>query len=296
MIITLLFVSLETSAKERLELIPFGDFETWEVDNIKESGLIGGKTKSIYYIGDDCSPWGTSNAHAKVSGIDKVSTSVRQLKRPGEGNCCFLSTKLEVVNAAGVVNIKALATGSIYTGIMAKKIGMAQSKDPASAIDMGIPFTKKPTALVMDYRAHIQDKPAIFANACLNTKNVKGKDRGQALVILQHRWEEDGHIYAYRVGTAHFLIENTDQWINDFHLPIQYGKVKNVNSYNELSQKRHKARNSKGKMVYIEEKEWRGDLQPTHIIIQISSGSMPPFTGCPGNVVWCDNIRLAYED
>ena len=35
-------------------------------------------------------------------------------------------------------------------------------------------------------------------------------------------------------------------------------------------------------------------IEPTHIIIQVSAGSLPPFTGCPGNVVWCDNIGLVY--
>ena len=49
-------------------------------------------------------------------------------------------------------------------------------------------------------------------------------------------------------------------------------------------------------MVCVEEIDWRADVEPTHIIIQISAGSMPPFTGCPGNIVWCDNIRLAYAD
>jgi hypothetical protein len=59
---------------------------------------------------------------------------------------------------------------------------------------------------------------------------------------------------------------------------------------------RQKARNSQGKMVCIEEVDWRGDAEPTHIIIQISAGSQKPFTGCPGNTVWCDNIGLVYDE
>jgi len=45
----------------------------------------------------------------------------------------------------------------------------------------------------------------------------------------------------------------------------------------------------------VEEIGWRGDLEPTHMIIQISAGCQAPFTGCPGNVMWCDNISLVYE-
>jgi hypothetical protein len=48
-------------------------------------------------------------------------------------------------------------------------------------------------------------------------------------------------------------------------------------------------------MVCIEEVDYRGDVTPTHIIVQISAGSMAPFTGCPGNTMWVDNIRLAYD-
>lgn len=296
LLIAFVAAGIAVSAKKHTELIPFGDFENWEIKHIKESGIIGGKTKSLYIIGDYTSPWGTSNAHAKVSGVDKVSTSVRRAKREENDYCCRLTTKLEVVNAAGVVNIKALATGTICTGKMVEKIGMEQSKDPSSAIDMGIPFTKRPTALVLDYNATIQDKPAVFADASLKVKNVEGKDKGQVVVILQHRWEEDGHIYAYRVGTAHYFIENTEDWINDFRIPIEYGKIKQTSEYNELSCTRYKSHNSNGKMVPIEEQGWKGDITPTHIIIQISSGCMKPFTGCPDNVVLCDNIRLEYDD
>lgn len=296
LLIAFVAASVAVTAKTHTELIPFGDFEKWEIKHIKESGVIGGKTKSLYVIGDYTSPWATSNARTRVSGVDKVSTSVRRAKRAEGDYCCRLTTKLEVINAVGVVNIKALATGTICTGKMVEKIGMEQSKDPSSAIDMGIPFTKRPTALVLDYNATIQDKPAVFADAGLKVKNVEGKDKGQVIVILQHRWEEDGHIYAYRVGTAHYFIENTEDWINDFRIPIEYGKLKQTNEYNELSSTRHKSHNSNGKMVPIEEKGWKGDMTPTHIIIQISSGCMKPFTGCPDNIILCDNIRLEYDD
>ena len=54
------------------------------------------------------------------------------------------------------------------------------------------------------------------------------------------------------------------------------------------------ARNSKGKMVYIEEVGYKADVEPTHLIMQVSAGSVAPFVGCPGNTLWVDNLRMEY--
>ena len=70
-----------------------------------------------------------------------------------------------------------------------------QIKDPNSAIDMGVPFTKRPTALVLDYKAKINPNGQIvYANAGTRVKNVAGRDKGQIVLVLQHRWEENGHV------------------------------------------------------------------------------------------------------
>jgi hypothetical protein len=202
-----------------------------------------------------------------------------------------MESTLETVSAIGI-NFKALATGSIYTGKMIDVVGMKQSSDPNSAIDMGIPFTGRPSALILDYKALIQNQTAVYAPAKTNVKTVDGRDAGQITLILQHRWEENGHVYAYRVGTIQKKInESTDDWQNDFRLPVQYGK-----SPVALTNNRHQTHNSNGEMVCIEEVDFRGDVEPTHIIVQISAGSMAPFTGCPGNTMWVDNIRLAYDN
>jgi len=283
-IITMLFIAVSVSAQERVEVL--SDFESWNTKQIKESSLIGGKTKTLYKLGGT---WDCSNAHAKAMGVDKVSVSVRPEKR-GEGTCCRMESTLETVSAVGI-NFKALATGSIYTGKMIDVVGMKQSSDPNSAIDMGVPFTGRPSALILDYKALIQNQTAVYAPAKTHVKAVDGKDAGQITLILQHRWEENGHVYAYRVGTAQKKInQSTDDWNNDFRLPVTYGK-----SPVALANNRHKTHNSKGEMVCIEEVDYRGDLEPTHIIVQISAGSMAPFTGCPGNTMWVDNIRLAYD-
>ena len=283
-----LLVSGSVCGKERVELVPFGDFEHWTGQQIKESALIGGKTKTLYKIGG---PWSSSNAHARALGVDKVSVSVTPEKR-GDGTCCRMESTLEVVKALGI-DFKALATGSIYTGKLQEIVGMKQSSDPNSAIDMGVPFTGRPSALILDYKALIRNNPAVYAPARTKVREVEGRDHGHITLILQHRWEENGHVYAYRVGTAVQPINQTTDWCNDFRLPVLYGKA--GETAKELSANRHKTHNSQGKMVCIEEVGFREDATPTHLILQISAGSMLPFTGCPGNVVWCDNIRLAYE-
>lgn len=284
-LLAIVLAALSVTAQERIEVL--NDFESWTERSIKESAIIGGKTKTLYKPGG---VWGCSNAYAKVMGVEKVSVSVTPEKR-GNGTCCRMESRLEVVSAIGI-NFKALATGSIYTGKMVDVISAKQTSDPNSAIDMGIPFTGRPTALILDYKALIKDETAVYAPAKTQVKEVEGRDAGIITLFLQHRWEENGHVYAYRVGTVQKKItQSTDDWQNDFRLPVIYGK-----SSVALAKNNQKTHNSKGEMVNIEEVDYRADVEPTHLIVQISAGCMPPFTGCPGNIVWCDNIRLEYDN
>ena len=284
-LLAIVLAALSVTAQERIEVL--NDFESWTERSIKESAIIGGKTKTLYKPGG---VWGCSNAYAKVMGVEKVSVSVTPEKR-GNGTCCRMESTLEIVSAIGI-NFKALATGSIYTGKMVDVISAKQTSDPNSAIDMGIPFTGRPTALILDYKALIKDATAVYAPAKTQVKEVEGRDAGIITLYLQHRWEENGHVYAYRVGTVQKKItQSTDDWKNDFRLPVIYGK-----SSVALAKNSQKTHNSKGEMVNIEEVDYRADVEPTHLIVQISAGCMPPFTGCPGNIVWCDNIRLEYDN
>lgn len=284
-LLAIVLAALSVTAQERIEVL--NDFESWTERSIKESAIIGGKTKTLYKPGG---VWSCSNAYAKVMGVEKVSVSVTPEKR-GNGTCCRMESTLEVVSAIGI-NFKALATGSIYTGKMVDVISAKQTSDPNSAIDMGIPFTARPTALILDYKALIKDETAVYAPAKTQVKEVEGRDAGIITLYLQHRWEENGHVYAYRVGTVQKKItQSTNDWQNDFRLPVIYGK-----SSVPLAKNNQKTHNSKGEMVNIEEVDYRADVEPTHLIVQISAGCMPPFTGCPGNIVWCDNIRLEYDN
>ena len=301
----LLFLALGLRA-QTYEFLPYGDMDSWAVRNIKEAGLLGGRTKQLYMIaqresvegeryrrGD--SPWSTSNAYAHALGVTKVSVSVYPERR-GSGFCCRMETRLDTITAAGV-KLYALVTGSLYTGILAEPVTLKHSGDPNSAINSGMPFTKRPKAFVFDYKALIADGQIIKANASRHVGKLEGRDAGMVVVILQHRWEENGHIYAYRVGTAgEYISKSTNGWVNSHSLPIEYKEPSATANHPcaKLFTDRYKARNSKGRMVHIEEIGWRGDLAPTHLIIQISASCQKPFTGCPGSVVWCDNLRMEY--
>jgi hypothetical protein len=308
----LMSIPVMLSAQEKIEYLPYGNMNSWAVRYIKESGLIGGKTRALYVIAKtdtlrgnkpysyyrSGSPWGTSNAYAKVCGVEKAAVSVKPERR-GNGYCCRLETTLQTVTAIGI-DVKALATGSLFTGKLIDPVTMEGSKQPMKAVDMGIPFNKRPVALMLDYKALIQENADVVrANASMRVKTVQGKDAGEIVLFLQHRWEDkDGNIYAYRVGTASEHINRSIvNWHNNHRLPVRYGDISSASDYKSweaLSSNRYMARNSQGKMVPVQEVGYKADAEPTHLILQISSGCQEPFVGCPGNVVWCDNIRLVY--
>ena len=83
-LLILLFVAISSlSAQERVEYLPYGKMDSWTVRYIKESFLLGGKTRALYVVaktdtirqnkpypyGKNGSPWGSSNAYAKVCGV-----------------------------------------------------------------------------------------------------------------------------------------------------------------------------------------------------------------------------------
>ena len=277
-------LSMSLYSQERIEYLPYGKMDSWTVRYIKESVLLGGKTRALYVI-------------AKTD-------TLRQNKpypygRNGSPWCCRLETTLQTVKAVGI-DLKALATGSIYTGRLLDPVTLEGVKVPMKAIDMGIPFTKRPTALMLDYKAVIQQgKSMVRATGSTKVTTVQGQDAGEIILFLQHRWEDaDGNIFAYRVGTASERItKSVPDWKNSHRVPIRYGditKAPNYKSWEKLSKNRFMARNSKGKMVPVQEIGYKADATPTHLILQISAGCQEAFTGCPGNVLWVDNIRLVY--
>ena len=168
-------------------------------------------------------------------------------------------------------------------------------------LDVGVPFTGHPVALMLDYKAVVENSDVItFAKAVAKPKYLQGHDEAEFYVFLQQRWEDaDGNIHARRVGTAYERVTKTvPEWVNDHRIPIHWGDIRRLPNYEDymgLNCKAFKARNSQGRMVTIKEEGYSLN-EPTHIIIMLTSGKYEAFVGHEGNTLWIDNIRLVYND
>ena len=308
----LLLAGILPLSAQRYEPVPFGDFEHWTVRHIQESAVLGGEVRTLYVLGPDeviegnrtydykKTIWSSSNAYAKVSGITKVSVSVEPDEGPS-GKCARLSTVLASAKVAGILDINVLAPGSLYWGRMFEPLTGA--KNPYGNMDWGIPFTKRPSAVVLDYRAVLPASGMLTRASSIRVTQFPGQCPCQISLILQHRWEdEEGKVHAERVGTAFHRISRTTQgWILKHRIPVRYGDIRqqlDFRPYMDLLQGKQALYtvNSKGKRVPILEEGWAdADAPVTHAILQIASGSGEEFTGEPGNTLWVDNLLLEYE-
>lgn len=319
-IITLCILSLTTSAQikkqeEREELLPYGDFDNWLVRIIDESFIIGGGTKYLYevaptdtirgdipYKSSPVSPWRTSNVLAHVSGITKCSVSVFPEKRD-EGKCVRLETLMETCKVLGIVNITVLVPGTIYLGEMMEPI--RDTKNPQSKLNAGIPFTRHPKAVVLDYKFDAPDKDhRIKSTGFSRIKEIPGRDSCELYIILQKRWEDkEGNVYAKRVGTlVKRFWKNTPEWINNYRAEILYGDITwhpDYRPYMRLIPEEQSLYcvNSKGKSVPIKEVGWApiGEM-PTHLVFRASSSCGEAYIGTVGNKFRLDNIRFVYDE
>lgn len=300
----LLLAASLNAAGQRLELVPFGDFEQWTERHIKESAILGGETKTIYAIAPsevvegnrvyDYSNtiWSSSNAYAVVAGITKTSCSVTPDEGP-YGQCARLESCYAAVKVAGLVDIRIFAGGSIYWGRMIEPIKGVSN--PYSYMDWGIPFTGRPTALVLDYKSVV---PAT-GKIAKGSRMIDGDDPEEIMLILQNRREDsEGNIHVKRVGTAFFRIERTsDGWIR-LRIPVIYGDARESPYYREymgLTDYLY-AVNGRGRSVPIPEEGWAfPDTPVTHAVLSVSSGSHHGLMGAVGNILWVDNIMLEYE-
>ena len=310
--VTLLFLlACITASAQRYEKVPFGDFEQWTVRYVTESKVIGGQEKTLYVIGptdtirsnDPCdyknTIWSTSNAFAKVMGVVKTSNNVTPDKGP-TGTCAKLATQFAYCKVAGLLNIKVLAAGSIYWGKMLEPV--TGVSDPFAFIDWGIPFTKRPKALVLNYKANIPNTGKLVKGTTTRTTEFDGYDPAEILFVLQYRWEDDkGNVYAKRVGTAIYHVDQSSNgWMKDFRVPIIYGDARKSADYKPYmslltGERTMYAINSKGKKKPILEEAWAdADCPVTHAIMWLSSGSSGAFVGALGNVLWVDEVRLEY--
>ena len=292
-------------------LFKYGDFNQWITRSIKESGIIGGDTKTLYEIGPQQhidgnvaytnkggSPWATSNVYAKVSGITKTNNSVYREKRD-KGYCAKMVTHIEKVKVLGVVNINVLAAGSIFLGDMKEPI--TGTKEGVEAANWGIPFTKRPKALRYDYRVQLSGQPnRIKLTGFSGKKTVSGKDMAIAVMYLQKRHEDaQGNITAKRVGTVVVTYDKTTAgWVNGATYNVMYGDIRSRSDYKPSLMGLRScdyARNSKGVSVPIKEVGWASANEtPTHLVLQFCSSHGGAYTGSPGNSLWIDNVGLIY--
>lgn len=299
------------SLAQRYEKVPFGDFEQWAVRYITESKVIGGQERIVYMVGPSDTIrgnvpylykntiWSSSNVYAKVMGVVKTSTNVTPDWGP-TGRCAKLVNQMASCKVAGIINVKVMATGSIFWG---------QTQEPVSAISnpyavmsWGIPFTKRPKALLFNYKTMIPNTGKLIRSVTFRATESEGYDPPEVVFILQHRWEDaEGNIHAKRVGTAMCRIyESTSGWVMDRRLLVVYGdarKSKEYEPYMDLisGYKNMYAFNSKGKKKLIMEEEWASpDCPVTHAVMWFSSGSSGAFIGALDNVMWVDEIRLEY--
>lgn len=289
---------------QTVERIKYGDFNSWITRNIKESKVLGGKVKKVYaigpeavlgsvpYQGSSASPWATSNVMAKVMGVVKGSNAVYPQPRQGNGQCARLCTEIENCKAAGLINMDVVVAGTIFLGKMIEPI--KSTKNPYSKMEMGVSYTHRPTALVFDYKLSIPGNSRLYSSGFGSKKELPGADKAEALILLQRRWEdEDGNIYAKRVGTGRELMaKSTGGWVNGHRVAVHYGNAASV--YPLISKERsYYARNRKGKMVPVQEVGWDApDATPTHLIVLLSSGSGAPYTGTVGTEFCIDNVGL----
>ncbi len=310
--VTILFLlACITASAQRYEKVPFGDFEQWTVRYVNESKVIGGQEKVLYVIGPTDTIrsndpydykntiWSTSNAFAKVMGVVKTSNNVTPDKGP-TGTCAKLATQFAYCKVAGLVNIKVLAAGSIYWGKMLEPV--TGVSDPFAFIDWGIPFTKRPKALVLNYKANIPNTGRLVKGTTTRTTEFDGYDPAEILFVLQYRWEDDkGNIHAKRVGTAIYHVDQSSNgWLKDFRIPVIFGDARKSADYQPymgllMGERTMYAINSKSKKMPILEEVWAdSDYPVTHAIMWLSSGSSGAFIGALGNVLWVDEVRLEY--
>lgn len=307
-----LFAAAATFASAQTQL-KYSNFDTWVTRSVKESAIIGGKTKTIQEIGPELtwdgkkpyvnaggSPWATSNIMAKVAGVVKTNASVFREAR-GRGSCAKLMTHVVGVKVLGLINIHVLAAGSVYLGDMVEPI--TSSSNPMRWLNYGIPFTEKPKAVQFDYKVQLSGKPdRIRQTGFSAVKTVAGTDMPNVICLLQKRWEDEkGNIYARRIGTAIQRFSQNSDWVNGKQLEIHYGNITAepfykpyMNLFNGGDDQKY-AKNSKGKMVPVQEVEWgTADETPTHLCLQFASSFGGAYIGAVGTTLWVDNVKLIY--
>lgn len=289
--------------------IAYGDMDSWWSRSFDNSGWLGGG--KIYYQEPgpehfqkikgqivEHTPWASSNVRAKV-GVSTGSVNVFAEPRM-EGFCARLETKLERVKVLGIVNIKAIASGTVFLGSM---------QDPVKGVELtrkyamcGIPFERRPVALLLDYKVRVGAQ-RLRALGKTKVEKVDGGDAAQVYVLLQSRSVNSrGELLVKRVATAWLRLENSqEEWVNEFAVPFYYGDIQNQSFYKEymglISEADPYFTELDGEAVPFVEHEWAGPEDPvTHLLFFAeSSYEGSKYIGSEENTLWIDNILLQYE-
>ena len=291
----------------------YGTFDRWCVREIKESGIIGGHTKYLYeffgnpsdtlrtgkepYVSPEGYPWRTNNVLAIVAGVVKTNNTVYPEVR-GNGYCARIETHIEEVKALGIVNMDVTCQGVMLVGKLHEPI--KDTKSPLSKVDYGFPFTKRPKAVRLDYKADVGHE-VIRGTGFSKLKAMGEPDWAELTVILQKRWEdEDGNVHALRVGTGiERIMEDVPQWKNGHDIRIHYGDITAEPFYEDYMGLKtdpdfaYYTINSKGKNVVIQEEGWaEPGTEPNHMMIHFISSCGKAFYGGIGNTLWIDNVQI----
>lgn len=313
-ILCLLAAAALSATAQQVERIKYGDFENWVTRPIKESALLGGKQKTLYEIAPNAtypegkayknmggSPWATSNVLASPAGIVKTSNAVFPDTRAAGNRCAKLTTRFEECKVLGMVNLEVMVAGSIFLGEMLEPV--KSTSNPYSKMVMGIPFTRRPAALRFDYKLSVPaDGKIIYSSGFGKKKTYSGTEKAEAFILLQRRWEDsDGNIYAKRVGTGREQFATSTQgWVNAHDITVHYGDITAQPFYKPYmglisKENSYYARNSKGKMVPVQEVGWDApDATPTHMLVMFSAASGKAYIGTPDLTLWVDNVSLVY--
>ncbi|MDD7532214.1 MAG: PCMD domain-containing protein [Candidatus Cryptobacteroides sp.] len=294
----------------------YGTFDHWTVREIKESGIIGGRTKYLYeFFGSPADTirydkkkskafrapeaylWRSNNVYANVMGIEKCSVTDFPEKR-GDGWCCRLEVHVEDVKVAGMINMDVVCQGAFLLGSLPEPI--KDTKDPMAKPLYGIPFTGRPSALQFDYKAKVGCE-IIRGNGFSKLKTIGGRDHAEVAIILQKRWEdEQGNVHALRVGTGiERITSDVPDWVNGHRIPVHYGDISGESWYKDYMKLLNGTPmdlhciNSKGKNVKIVEEGWADENEtPNVLIIRFLASCGEAFYGGVGNTLWIDNVKL----
>lgn len=272
--------------------------------------MIGGNVRTLYEIAphrdmelnepysNTISPWITSSVYARVSGINKGSVTVFPEKRGENNTVARLECRMEQVKVLGVINISAMATGTIFTGGITEPI--RDTKDPQAKLNSGIPFTGRPSSLLFDYKLTLKGN-RVYDEGVGATRSVGGINAAEVTIILQRRWEDKaGNIYAERVATGwELLSKSTLDWCDGYQIELIYGDATTSPSYKPymdlIVNDPLYAMNSLGEMVPIHEVGWAApDTKPTHLFARFSASHGGAYIGAEGTTLWVDNISLKY--